>query len=122
MALDFHPARLVASLDRRFFSKPTPNPVTFPELLRNSVFIAVGVSVFSVMLGTTAAYAFSRFRFPGRQAGMIGFIIVQMLPSVATLAALFVLMNIVLGPALRSSIFGVGLAMVAALCRLPSGT
>lgn len=97
----------------KIFTKPTPNPVTFPELLRNSAILAVGVSAFTVLIGTTAAYSFSRFRFPGRQAGMLGFIIVQMLPSVATVTALFVLLNIVLGPQLRNSIMGVGVAMVA---------
>ena len=104
-----------ASLDAfaKIFSKPTSNPVTFLELLRNSIMLAVGVSVFTVLIGTTAAYAFSRFRFPGRQAGMLGFIIVQMLPSVATVTALFVLLNIVLGPQVRNSIAGVGVAMIA---------
>jgi arabinogalactan oligomer/maltooligosaccharide transport system permease protein len=97
----------------KIFGKPTPNPVTFPELLRNSAMLAVGVSALTVLVGTTAAYAFSRFRFPGRQAGMLGFIIVQMLPSVATVTALFVLLNIVLGPQIRNSIAGVGVAMIA---------
>ena len=104
-----------ASLDAfaKIFNKPTSNPVTFLELLRNSTLLAVGVSALTVLIGTTAAYAFSRFRFPGRQAGMLGFIIVQMLPSVATVTALFVLLNIVLGPQLRNSIVGVGVAMIA---------
>ena len=97
----------------KIFNKPTSNPVTFLELLRNSTMLAVGVSAFTVLIGTTAAYAFSRFRFPGRQAGMLGFIIVQMLPSVATVTALFVLLNIVLGPQVRNSIVGVGVAMIA---------
>lgn len=97
----------------KVFGKPTPNPVSFVELARNSLIIAVGVSVLTVVIGTTAAYAFSRFRFPGRQAGMLGFILVLMLPSVATVTALFVLLNLVLGPQLRNSIFGVGVAMVA---------
>lgn len=98
---------------QQVFEKPTPNPVSFPELARNSLTIAVGVSVLTVIIGTTAAYAFSRFRFPGREAGMIGFIIVLMLPTVATVTALFVLLNFVLGPTLRNSILGVGVAMVA---------
>ena len=71
------------------------------------------MSVLTVLIGTTAAYAFSRFRFPGREVGMLGFIIVLMLPAVATVTALFVLLNIVLGPQLRNSIIGVGFAMVA---------
>jgi arabinogalactan oligomer/maltooligosaccharide transport system permease protein len=97
----------------KIFAKPTPNPVSFLELLRNSTILALGVSGLTVLIGTTAAYAFSRFRFPGRQFGMLGFIIVQMLPAVATIAALFVLLNLVLGPNLRNSIVGVAVAMVA---------
>jgi arabinogalactan oligomer/maltooligosaccharide transport system permease protein len=98
---------------REVLSQPTPNPVSFVELARNSMILAVGVSALTVLVGTTAAYAFSRFRFPGREIGMIGFILVLMLPSVATVTPLFVLLNIVLGPDLRNSIMGVGLAMIA---------
>jgi arabinogalactan oligomer/maltooligosaccharide transport system permease protein len=93
--------------------KPSGNPVTFLELLRNSTLLSVSVAVLTVLIGTSAAYAFSRFRFPGRAAGMLGFILVQMMPSVATIAALFVLLNLVLGPDLRNSIVGVGFAMIA---------
>lgn len=98
---------------QKIFEKPTPNPVTFVTLLRNSALLAVGVSLLTVVVGTSAAYAFSRFRFRGREAGMLGFVLVLMLPSVATIAALFVMLNIVLGPQLRNSIFGVGVAMIA---------
>ena len=44
--------------------KPTPNPVSFWELARNSFLLATGVSAAAVIVGVTAAYAFSRFRFP----------------------------------------------------------
>jgi arabinogalactan oligomer/maltooligosaccharide transport system permease protein len=98
---------------RQVLQKPTANPVNFVTLLRNSSLLSVGVAVFTVLIGTSAAYAFSRFRFPGRQAGMLSFLLVLQMPTVATLAALFVLLNIVLGPDLRNSIFGVGLAMIA---------
>ncbi len=94
-------------------AKPTPNPVSFAELARNSAILSIGVSTLSVLLGTSAAYAFSRFKFPGREAGMLGFVLVLMVPSVATVAALFVMLNIVLGPALRNSLVGVGIAMTA---------
>ncbi len=104
-----------ASLDAflKVLQKPTPNPVSFVELTRNSFLLAGGVALVTVAVGTTAAYAFSRFRFPGRRAGMLGFVMVLMLPPVATVAALFVMLNIIIGPALRNSIVGVGLAMVA---------
>jgi arabinogalactan oligomer/maltooligosaccharide transport system permease protein len=97
----------------KVLQKPTGNPVTFLELLRNSTLLSVSVAVLTVLVGTSAAYAFSRFRFPGRAAGMLGFILIQMMPSVATIAALFVLLNQVLGPDLRNSIVGVGFAMIA---------
>lgn len=97
----------------KVFEKPTGNPVTFLELLRNSTLLSVSVAILTVLFGTSAAYAFSRFRFPGRAAGMLGFLMIQMMPSVATIAALFVLLNLVLGPDLRNSIVGVGLAMIA---------
>jgi arabinogalactan oligomer/maltooligosaccharide transport system permease protein len=94
-------------------SSPTPNPVSFAELARNSALLGVGVSLFTILVGTTAAYAFSRFRFKGRQAGMLAFVIVLMIPSTATLAALFVMLNTLIGPGLRNSIVGVSIAMVA---------
>ena len=67
--------------------------MTFTKLLLNSLIVALGTSLFAVVLGASAAYAFSRFKFIGRQAGMIGFIVLLMLPSTATLAPLFVLLS-----------------------------
>src|SRR5512142_2220778 len=43
----------------KVMQKPTNNPVNFVELLRNSAILSVGVSVLSVLIGTSAAYAFS---------------------------------------------------------------
>ena len=68
-----------------------------------------------------AAHAFSRMRFAGRQVLMLAVLTVLMLPSIATLAALFVLLNKVtftLGGAtfnLRNSLWGVGLAVLSGL-------
>lgn len=68
-------------------------PVYFGDLLVNSLFIALGVSLSTVVFGASAAYAFSRFRFIGRQAGMLGFIILLMLPSTGTLIPLYIMFN-----------------------------
>ncbi|MDX2138444.1 MAG: ABC transporter permease subunit [Chloroflexota bacterium] len=68
-------------------------PVYFGDLLVNSLFIALGVSLATVTLGASAAYAFSRFRFIGRQAGMLGFIILLMLPSTGVLIPLYIMFN-----------------------------
>ncbi|MBC8447658.1 MAG: ABC transporter permease subunit [Chloroflexi bacterium] len=67
--------------------------MTFALLLKNSLLVALGTALIAVLLGATAAYAFSRFKFIGRQGGMLMFIILQMLPTTATLATLFVLLS-----------------------------
>ncbi len=73
--------------------RPTSNPVSFLELARNSLIIATGTSVVSVLIGVSAAYAFARLRFRGREVLMISILAVLMLPAVATIAPLFVLLT-----------------------------
>ena len=68
-------------------------PLYFGDLLMNSLFIALGVSLFTVVLGSSAAYAFSRFRFIGRQGGMLAFIILLLLPSTGVVIPLYVLFS-----------------------------
>lgn len=87
--------------------------MTFALLLKNSLLVALGTSVFAVVLGSSAAYAFSRFRFIGRQAGMLGFILLLMIPSTATLAPLYVLLSQLKlpgGESLRTTLFGLAIA------------
>lgn len=86
--------------------------MTFGSLLRNSLLVALGTSLIAVLLGASAAYAFSRFRFIGRQAGMLGFIVLLMLPATATIAPIFVLLNSVkIGDeTLRTTLIGLMLA------------
>ncbi len=101
--------------------QPTPNPVSWPQLALNSLQLAGGTSLASVLIGVFAAYAFSRLKFPGRQALMIAVLTVLMLPSIAMLPALFVLLNKVqftLGDVqfnLRNSLPGVGLAILSGM-------
>lgn len=110
-----------ASLDAytAVIDKPTNNPVGFWELAKNSFALASSVAVLSVLIGVFAAYAFARFKFTGRQFLMLAIIIVLMLPSVASLAPLFVLLNKVQVSIagvtfnLRNSLLGVGLAIIS---------
>jgi arabinogalactan oligomer/maltooligosaccharide transport system permease protein len=102
--------------------QPTNNPIGFAELAFNSLKIAVGSSVISVMIGVSAAYAFSRLRFRAREVLMLMVLGVLMLPAVATLTPLFVLLNqvqlelpILGGFNLRNSLLGVGLAIISGL-------
>jgi arabinogalactan oligomer/maltooligosaccharide transport system permease protein len=91
-------------------AKPSPNPVTFWQLLRNSLLVAGGTALFSVVIGTSAAYAFSRLKFPGHNLGMLGFVLVLMIPPGGTLAPLFVLLNTV---GIRDSLLGLMIAFTA---------
>jgi len=111
-----------ASLDafQKVIAQPTTNPISFLELAFNSLKIAVGSSVVAVGIGITAAYAFSRLKFRGREALMIAVLGVLMLPSVATIIPLFIFLNqfqIEFGDLsfnLRASLLGVTLAVISA--------
>ncbi len=74
-------------------SKDPSTCPTFTKLLGNSLMVALGTSVIVVLVGASAAYAFSRFKFIGRQAGMLMFIVLLMLPATATIAPLFTLLS-----------------------------
>lgn len=112
-----------ASFDsyREVIEQPTPNPVSFSRLAFNSFRLSFLTALASVLVGVFAAYAFSRLRFAGRQVLMISVLTVLMLPAIATLPALFVLLNkVVFGSGeslfnLRNSLLGVGVAVLSGL-------
>lgn len=89
--------------------------MTFTDLLINSLLVALTTAVLAVVVGASAAYAFSRFRFWGRQLGMIGFIALIMMPATGVLAPLFVLMNTIriAGEPLRKTLLGLAIAYTA---------
>jgi arabinogalactan oligomer / maltooligosaccharide transport system permease protein len=98
-------------------ARPSANPVSLLTLALNSLLLAGGSALASVTVGVFAAYAFSRFKFRGREALMLTVLAVLILPTVATLAPLFVLLNhVVLGDFnLRNSLLGVALALLSSL-------
>ena len=110
-----------ASFDayKRVFDQPTANPVKFRELARNSLLLASSVALFAIVVGILAAYSFSRFEFKGRKAIMFSVVTVLMLPTIATIAPLFVMLNRVqinIGDIqfnLRNSLLGVAIALTA---------
>ena len=87
----------------------------FAGLLKNSLLVALGTAVFAVGFGASAAYAFSRFKFIGRQAGMMGFIVLLMMPSTGLLAPLFVLLSQIriADEPMRSTLIGLAVAYAA---------
>ena len=57
----------------------------------NSMIVAGATALLTTMLGALAAYAFSRFRFKGRQLGMMMLLLIQMFPQLAAVAAIYLL-------------------------------
>jgi len=61
--------------------------------LRNSVIVALAVSILGVSFASTSGYAFSRFRFRGKKTGMIVILVTQMFPATMLLLPLYVIMS-----------------------------
>ena len=57
----------------------------------HSLIIAAGTVILGLVVSVTAAYALSRFRFPGRKVVMLQFLLVNMFPIVLLILPLFVL-------------------------------
>lgn len=58
---------------------------------KNSMLIALVGSFGQVFVGACAAYAFSRMRFYGRRAGLLGLLLLQMFPALLTFVALYIM-------------------------------
>jgi arabinogalactan oligomer / maltooligosaccharide transport system permease protein len=63
----------------------------FLTWLWNSLAIAVATSIIGVILAATSAYAFSRFKFPGRSVGLIFLLTTQMIPAAMLMVPLYIL-------------------------------
>jgi multiple sugar transport system permease protein len=64
---------------------------SFAQNLRDSLVVASGAVTLGLFLSLPAAYAFSRFRFPGRRTLRVQFLVVNMFPVVLLILPLFVL-------------------------------
>lgn len=84
--------------------------LSFLGLLRNSLVVSGGAALISVGLGASMAYAFARFRFPGRRAGLFGLLLGTLLPQVAIMTPLYVLLTIL---GVRASLLGLMIVYTA---------
>jgi ABC-type glycerol-3-phosphate transport system permease component len=80
--------------------------LSFLGVLKNSLVVAGGAAASSVALGASMAYAFARFRFPGRRAGLFALLVGTLLPPVALMTPLYILLT-ALG--LRTTMLGLGI-------------
>ncbi len=73
----------------------------------NSIVIAFFTTVIGVFLAATAAYAFSRYRFPGYRSALTAFLIAQMFPAAILIVPIY---NIILHLGLLNQKLGLVLA------------
>ena len=66
---------------------------TFLSNLGHSLLVSSGTMLVGLSVSITAAYAFSRFRFAGRRALMLQFLLVNMFPIVLLIIPLFIIMK-----------------------------
>jgi arabinogalactan oligomer/maltooligosaccharide transport system permease protein len=57
----------------------------------NSMLVAGGTGIFTVLMSALAAYAFSRFRFKGRRLGMLSLLLIQMFPQLLSIVAIYLI-------------------------------
>ncbi len=92
--LDFRivPKEFSLAVFQQAWDKPAQSR-SFLGLLQNSFIASGGAMVLSVILGTSMAYAFARFRFPGRRQGLFALLFGTLLPPVALMTPLFILLS-----------------------------
>lgn len=66
--------------------------VPFGAFFKNSVIVAVCVTLGQLLTSSLAAYAFSRMRFRGREALFIAYLSTMMVPTQVTMIPLFIMM------------------------------
>ena len=81
----------------------------FPGVLLNSVIIGGTTTVLAVLLGTLAAYAFSRFRIRGENDLLFFILSTRMLPPIVVLIPIFLMFNAI---NLRESYLGITLLYI----------
>ncbi len=67
--------------------------INFPRWLLNTVYVAGITSALGVFLCALGAYAFSRFRFRGRRAGLLTILLVQMFPQTVGMVAIYLILQ-----------------------------
>jgi len=88
--------------------------VTFSNLFRNSMTVSFGAALGATVFGFSLAYAFARFRFPGRRIGLFLMLLTAMLPPIAFTTPLYIILSIM---KLRTTLLG--LSIVYAVFAMP---
>ena len=65
----------------------------FGRQLFNSLVVSIATALMGILLACTAAYAFSRFKFPGQRAGLMAFLVTQMFPGTMMMIPLYIIIE-----------------------------
>jgi len=84
--------------------------MSFLNLFENSLIVSGGSALMAVAMGASLAYAFARFRFPGRQPGLFLLLLTAVLPAVAFSTPLYILLTLL---KIRTTLFGLTLVYAA---------
>ena len=81
---EFHlfPKQISFTTFLKVLDKPYQS-VDFGVLLKNSLIVSFGAAILAIILGASLAYAFARFRFPGRKPGLFILLLTAILPAIA---------------------------------------
>ncbi|RAH14683.1 MAG: sugar ABC transporter permease [Methanobacteriota archaeon] len=66
---------------------------SFQTWLANSLIVSIGTCLLGLTIAIPAGYAFSRFKFSGRNVSMFAFLLVQMFPGIIILVPYFLVMK-----------------------------
>lgn len=101
-------------LERVIFARDFGGRLVFFEQLGNSIVVSLAATVVGLSFALTCAYAFSRFVFVGRAAGLRAMLVSQMFPAVVTAVPLLFLLDVL-------GLFGTtaGLVLVYATSSVP---
>jgi multiple sugar transport system permease protein len=97
------PAEATLEHYERVLLPTTPTGQQFVRYFANSTLVSVASALLSVVVAAPAAYAFSRFAFPGKDTAYFAVLIRNMFPLVVFLIPLFFLMT---NLRLRNTLFG----------------
>jgi arabinogalactan oligomer / maltooligosaccharide transport system permease protein len=70
---------------------------SFPRWFVNTLLVGVASAALSMFISACAAFAFSRFRFTGRRAGLLAVLLIQMFPQFLAIVALYLIFTGITG-------------------------
>ena len=72
--------------------------------------VSFGAAFIAIVLGASLAYAFARFRFPGRQPGIFALLLTAILPPIAFATPLYILLSLL---GIRATLLGLTIVYAA---------